>query len=243
MKPLYSELQYQNSKSKDKLPCECEICHEVFYVFKHQIMRSFLDNPMSRNNFCSQKCNGISKIKRVEVKCLNCEKTFYKTLSSVKKSPNHFCCKSCSTSYNNTHKKHGTRRSKLEKYIEEKLTKKYEFSIQYNQKEIINSELDIYIPLLKLAFELNGIFHYEPIFGIEKLEQIVNNDNRKFQFQACLEKNIELCIIDTSSLIYFKESNVVKFLNIITNIIDNKYSQYVKEQLKVRIEGFEPPMS
>jgi len=39
--------------------------------------------------------------------------------------------------------------------------------IHFNKKDAINSELDIYIPSLKLAFELNGIFHYEPIFGKE----------------------------------------------------------------------------
>ena len=77
--------------------------------------------------------------------------------------------------------------------------------IHYNRKDAINSELDIYIPELELAFELNGIFHYEPIYGAEKLQQIQNNDDRKFQ--ACLEKGISLCIIDTSSLKYFKLFN------------------------------------
>ena len=86
--------------------------------------------------------------------------------------------------------------------------------------QLINSELDIYFPELKLAVELNGIFHYEPIFGNEKLQSIKNNDCRKFQ--ACLEKQIELIIIDTSSLTYFKEENAKKFLDIIYNIISKK---------------------
>jgi len=87
----------------------------------------------------------------------------------------------------------------------------------FNDKTTINSELDIYFPDLKLAFELNGIFHYEPIFSQNKLDQIQNNDNRKFQ--ACIEQGIELCIIDSSSLKYFKESNCKKYLDIIVNII------------------------
>jgi len=74
-----------------------------------------------------------------------------------------------------------------------------------------------------LAFELNGIFHYEPIYGQNKLNQIQNNDNRKFQ--ACLENNIELCIIDTSSQTYFKPKTAQKFLDIITNLINNKISR------------------
>ena len=81
-------------------------------------------------------------------------------------------------------------------------------------------ELDIYIPSLKLAFELNGIYHYEPIHGSDKLNKIQNNDNRKFQ--ACAEQGISLCIIDTSSQSYFKENTSEKFLKIIINIINSK---------------------
>ena len=90
----------------------------------------------------------------------------------------------------------------------------------FNSKEIINSELDIYLPKLKLAFELNGIFHYESIYGQNKLDQIQNNDNRKFQ--ACLEQGIEICIIDSSQQKYFKKETSQKYLDIITNIINNK---------------------
>ena len=93
----------------------------------------------------------------------------------------------------------------------------------FNSKNAINSELDIYIPALNLAFELNGIFHYEPIYGVKKLTSIQNNDNRKFR--ACLEKGIELVIIDTSNQIYFKEKSSKKYLDIISNIINNKLMQ------------------
>ena len=93
--------------------------------------------------------------------------------------------------------------------------------IDYNKTNAINAELDIYIPSLNLAFELNGIFHYEPIFGDKKLQQTKTNDQRKFQ--ACLEKGIELCIIDTHNAKYFKKERDQKFLDIITNIIDKKW--------------------
>lgn len=56
--------------------------------------------------------------------------------------------------------------------------------------------------------------------GDKKLEQVQNNDNRKFQ--ACLEKKIELCILDTSSSKNFKPVRDVKYLNIIKNIIEQK---------------------
>ena len=108
----------------------------------------------------------------------------------------------------------------MEIWIEENLKNKYNFEILFNNKEIIGSELDIYIPHFKLAFELNGIFHYEPIFGNKKLEQTINNDNRKFQ--ACLEKGIEFCIIDTSGSKKFKPERDKKYLDIIDNILEIK---------------------
>jgi len=57
-----------------------------------------------------------------------------------------------------------------------------------------------------------------PIHGEDKLEQIQNNDNRKFQ--ACHERGIELCVIDTSQQKYFKEKSSIKYLNIIIKIIN-----------------------
>ncbi len=171
------------------------------------------------NVFCTKKCWYEFKKSKIEVSCINCTKLFMKTPSAIKKSNNrNFCCQSCSAVYSNTHKTTGTRRSKLEVYLESELPKLYpNLVFLFNDKTTINSELDIYIPSLKLAFELNGIFHYEPIYGEEKLSQIKNNDNRKYQ--ACLEHGIELCIIDTSSFGYFKPDRANKYLTIITSII------------------------
>ena len=83
--------------------------------------------------------------------------------------------------------------------------------------------MDIYIPSLKLAIEFNGIFHYEPIYGDNKLKRIKTNDTRKFQ--ACIENKIELCIIDVSSFGYFKIDGAKKYLKIITDLIDTKLAE------------------
>jgi hypothetical protein len=173
--------------------------------------------------FCSLKCFGKHKTftQTILIKCHQCKKEIRKRHGQLKQSKNYFCNHSCSTIYQNTHKTIGYRRSKLEKWLEEQLTKLYpSIEIHFNKIDAINSELDIYIPSLKLAFELNGIFHYEPIYSEEKLKRTQNNDQRKFQ--ACIENKIELCVIDVSSQKYFKAKSSEKFLDIIKTIIDKK---------------------
>jgi len=223
MKPLFTEEEFNNAKSEDKLPCECYYCKKQFFPYKKAIKHELKSNS-GWIKFCSIACHNRYKFgESVLTKCSNCNKHIYKDPSQIKKSKtgNIFCSKSCAATYNNKHKIHGTRRSKLEIYLEKQLTLLYpSLEILYNNKETINSELDIYIPSFKLAFELNGIFHYEPIFGDEKLGKIQNNDERKFQ--ACLENQIELVLIDVSSLGYFKPKNADKYLNIIINIINKK---------------------
>lgn len=54
-------------------------------------------------------------------------------------------------------------------------------------------ELDMFSEKLKLAFEYNGIQHYEPIFGQERYEISVRNDNEKQK--RCLENNVKLITI------------------------------------------------
>ena len=200
---------------------KCSYCNKEF---NRKISQYNYKNKLGYNQYCSNACIGRSKNKQIKIECLNCKKYIHKRKSDLNKnkSGNFFCSRSCSATYNNKHKKHGIRRSKLEIYIESRLTVLYpRLKICYNKSDAIGSELDIYIPDLMLAFELNGIFHYESIFGENKLLQIQSNDNRKFQ--ACLEKNIELCIIDTSSQKYFKPKSSQKFIDIITKIIDLKY--------------------
>lgn len=221
MKPLYTDIELQSAKTWDKLPLQCYYCSNIFYLPKKRI-KDCLNPKMNRQGkYCSPKCQSNSKIKYSFLNCLLCNKEFKKVQSEIKKSPKHFCSKSCSAIYNNTHKTYGIRRSKLEIYLEKELTNLYpNLEIHFNKKDAINSELDIYIPSIKLAFELNGIFHYEPIYGPEKLAQIQNNDKRKFQ--ACIENNIELVLIDTSTFGYFKSERANKFLSIIIEIIKLK---------------------
>lgn len=168
MKPLYTQEQFNNSNANDKLPCECYQCGATFFKQKRAINKVIRNIPSHLGKFCSSICDGLSKTTKQQVICTNCGLSFNKTLCEIKKSKlgNHFCSNSCNATYCNTHKTHGTRRSKLEVYLEQELPPLYpKLNFHFNRKDTIGSELDIYIPSLSLAFELNGIFHYEPIFG------------------------------------------------------------------------------
>lgn len=206
-----------NYSSREKIPFSCERCNSTFYRKKNKVC-SWLKGTYSIK-YCSPTCKEQHEKTGKEIPCKWCGKIKYYPKALITK--NRFCSKSCAAKYNNTHKTTGTRRSKLEKWIEDQLTILYpNLEIHYNKTNAINGELDIYIPSLKLAFELNGIFHYEPIYGTVRLSQIQNNDKRKFQ--ACLEKEIELCVIDTQCSKHFKPKRDKKFLDIIISLIQSK---------------------
>lgn len=199
--------------NKEKIECKCSRCNTTFYKRKSFVVSKLRRCPGSPW-FCSYNCK---KKPRTIINCKNCDKCF----EIIADKSRLFCSRSCSVTYSNTHKTHGNRRSKLESWLELKLQTHFpSLEIHYNRKDAINSELDIYIPSIKLAVELNGIFHYEPIFSEEQLAKIQNNDDRKFQ--ACLERGIELCTIDTSKQLVFKEKTSQQFLDIIVYLISKK---------------------
>jgi len=232
MIPIKNKSELTNFNSNEMVPLECQFCHNIYYKTKNEAF----DRKYRRiRKYCSRKCYSKTKPKKISFNCMCCNKHFLKAPCECKRTKRNFCSKSCAATYNNRHKTTGTRRSKLESWIEIELTKLYPtLEIHYNKTNTINAELDIYIPSLKLAFEFNGIFHYEPIYGEDKLKRIKNNDDRKFQ--ACIENNIEMCIIDVSKIKYFKLKYSEYFLKIIKDIINKKLDA---ESLS-RAIGFEP---
>lgn len=159
----------------------------------------------------------------VTVQCGQCGLSVVARKDHIKKSKSGhlFCNHHCAALYANSHKTVGTRRSKLEVWLEARLRALYpNLTLLPNDKTAINSELDFYFPELKLAFELNGIFHYEPIYGPEKLASIQNNDHRKFA--ACAEAGISLCIIDVSWMTHFKPLRAQRILSYMQEIVGQK---------------------
>ncbi len=226
MKPLYTPEEFSKCKSRDKLPLECQFCSSIFYKSKHSIMDALNPNQSASGDFCSLSCRSKQLIiqrnfsLRINVSCDFCSKNFSKRKFEILKTKHNFCSQSCSATFNNRNKKYGTRRSKLESWIEEEFSSVYpNLNIDFNKKDAIKSELDIYVPSLKLAFELNGIVHYEPIYGLEKLGKIQNNDLDKLQ--KCLNEGIDLRIINCSKMKRFKPEKARDFLNQIVEIIES----------------------
>ena len=220
---LYTEDEFNTATSREKLKLECEHCHQPFMATKKDIQWALKCSYRNILRYCSKKCKGKNEDTKVEFKCKMCDKVIKKRIKEVIRHncKYTFCSHSCNAKYWNVNKTWGSNRSKLELWLEQQLILLYpSLEILYNDRKTINAELDIYIPSLKLAFELNGIFHYEPIYGDDKLKTTMGNDNRKIF--ACAEQNIELCIIDTHNTKYFKEKSSKIFLDIITNIIGEK---------------------
>lgn len=146
--------------------------------------------------FCSVPCYAQFNSKKETLNCGWCRKEVIRTQAELKKSKSGlaFCDRSCSVSFNNT-KKRKSKRSKCEILLFDLLKQKYvDLDLLSNDKSMLDGfEVDIAIPSLSLAIEWNGIVHFKPIYGDEKLLKIQNIDLKK---QAMAEeKKIRLIII------------------------------------------------
>lgn len=195
------------------------ICHHCYKEFKRSAQR-FASNKCKniKNFYCSKQCFNSSQVISILVNCKECNKEFLKLPSQILKTPNNFCSRSCAARYNNMHKTYGYRRSKLEIYLEEQIRLTYpNIELLCNNTEIIGAELDFYFPTLSLAIELNGIFHYEPIYGTNKLERTQCNDKKKIFL--CNKNKINLAIVDSSSCKYLNQKAKDKYWRIFNEII------------------------
>lgn len=190
-------------------------CHQLKYQIKYEANRGI---KRSGNEFCNLDCAGKFKKTAITEKCGWCNKDVTRNLATFKGSKSRFifCDNSCSASYNNTQRRK-SRRSKCEILLFNLLKDKYtKLEVIPNDKILLNGlELDIAFPELKLAVEWNGIVHFKPIYGEEKLNKIKSIDAKK-QIIA-VEKGIRLIVIPdlVSNEKYVKEAffNICKIID------------------------------
>ena len=184
---------------KNRQIVKCTFCDKTIERTLYRIQRT-------ENIFCSRECNSKYKLSfRVKLNCAICSKEIYKTENQILKRPRHCCSPKCARLLNKFHKDWGSKRSKLELAVEEYLTESYSyFKIKYNKTDI-GYELDINIPELNLAFEINGPTHYMPIYGEADLLRRQKIDKEKIV--ECKSRKIKLIIIDISNDKTFNEKN------------------------------------
>lgn len=184
---------YQAARPRNTI--DCEECGKFFG-------KSLKEVEDSLHSFCSHHCSAtFYNRKRWGAK-------WEQETARVPKVPKPLhTCKSCGKETKNRSYCDGTcrnkalnplikgNRSKAERWLVAALKGAYPlWTIEENNRIMLDGlELDLYIPEIKLAIEWNGIFHFEPIRGQDKLERIMVKDNTKIE--RCRELGIELIVI------------------------------------------------
>jgi hypothetical protein len=221
---------------KELLDIVCENCGQIFAKPKSFVRRclklqtSGTKWEKNAGKFCSRKCaNNFLGKSKVKCSCDGCGTLFDSYRYRQRLYSRIYCSNECKLkscqceagSLLTKRPQHLSHRSKLEIWIEKELSNFFpSLDILFGNTSLIGSELDIAIPSLDLAFELNGIFHYAAIFGELKLSKIQANDAKKIN--ACLDKNIELYVLDTSKQTNFSEKSSKEFLDYIVELINAK---------------------
>lgn len=211
----------KNIKGDTQVALDCYICKKIFNITYHELstrVRKGRTVPV-----CSRECHIKHKAETtvLYVSCNNCGIQIKRWLNETKRSTSkkYYCSHSCRAKYNNSHKTTGTRRSKLETYLEDALTRlRPNIYLEFNKTNAISMELDIYCPDKNIAFEINGIYHYDPIHGIEKLKKIQELDNEKVN--KCNLAGIKLHQIDTRDQKRFTEESSRQYLENILSVLD-----------------------
>lgn len=170
----------------------CDSCLKPFFKQLKHYNRNIKRNC---RNLC-QECINAKKNSRLSCICEQCGKKFHKAPSAIKLTKHNYCSRSCAAYWRNSHKTTGFRRSKLECFLEAKINQCFpSLTVSCNNRSILGVELDFYFPDIRLAIEINGIVHYEPIYGFKTFERIQNADQQKIIKTS--ELGIELIIVPT----------------------------------------------
>jgi hypothetical protein len=202
----------------------CIICDSSFLVSRNRIMTAKLRNSIAI--YCSHSCRNLAFIKTVgwqsktEITCQECQKVFIGyAKNSRTRGERKYCSLSCLATHRNKYESKGYTRSKFEIWLEKQLEVIFPtLNMLFNDRKAIGLELDIYIPSLSLAIEINGIYHYRPIRGEKALDSIRRRDIKKLT--KCKEKNISVYVVDISKM------------NTMNELEANDYLKLIEEKIK-----------
>lgn len=177
---------------RPKTTCVCAYCGNRFEKETSQLSKP----RYSGRDFCSTKCLGMHKHDNGTVSCLcaECKQPMVKIRSEYERHTNLFCSHSCSATFNNRLRK-SARRSKIEIEFFDRLQSAFpSIEMLPNDRTMLDGmEVDIAIPSLQMAIEWNGLVHFSPIWGEEKLVDVQNRDRRRIELAS--RKDINLIVI------------------------------------------------
>lgn len=173
-------IYFNKDKKSDLIKLICFSCKKEYTKPIYDIKKE------TKKNFCSNLCRigssyGINDKNQI-VKCINCGKDCLKSIKQLNTIKYIFCNLSCRAIYGNkTYNKKtrfGINKSKNETELVNLIKSDFNnLLIKENDRELLNGlEIDIFIPDIKIAIELNGPCHYIPIFGQTELEKTQNKD-------------------------------------------------------------------
>ena len=205
------------AKKQPRIRCMCSNCKKIFWRKESRITFPI------KNVFCSSKCNKQYRKNNTTEKIYNCASCGQKIkvpLHKVKKSKNHFCSRSCTAKFYGFLQKIHRSRSKLEHYLEAQIKESFpHLKLIANDRVCLSGkEIDLYLPEIKLAIEINGPHHYKAIYGKDRMVSTLQNDT--FKRLMCMVKGIDLICIPYLETLTNK--NKVEYLGKIFELIEKR---------------------
>ena len=183
MEMLTPTAELEGLTSRALIQLRCRICHQEFTRPKNAVQVVLKGTQLRSLDFCSRTCAAAARVTGKNLHpCAQCGKSTWKPPSVIKKSKHVFCSQTCSGFFNNKKRTTGIRRSRAEVFLASLIRRDFpEINLEENTRSFLPSslEIDILLPEIKLAIELNGPIHYLPIYGQEKLIFTQNRDIQK----------------------------------------------------------------
>jgi endogenous inhibitor of DNA gyrase (YacG/DUF329 family) len=222
LKRIYCSHECYLISKRNKTEVKCLTCGKKIYRIGSHIKKY----PKS---YCSRKCYGLSfQVPRCNILCKKCGKQITRKLTHINKYKNQFCSRKCATCYIRIFSKVAAR-SKIEEFLFNLIKTDFPIlTIEQNIRSLLSCgyEIDIWIPQINLAIELNGPVHYFNIYGNLDITQQHDTTKR----DEINQRGYKFIVIDVSQNNYKKTKNLVceEYLNVIKPMIVDYYLNLVK---------------